>query len=63
MLEGSYLVVAGILAGVAVLASLSALVLERTDIPHRLATRLFWGLLLVIWVAAFIVLLSIQNAI
>ena len=66
MIEGSYLgveAVALVLAVVAVLASLSALVLERTDIPHRLATRLFLGLLFVIWVAAFIVLLSIQNAI
>ena len=65
MIEGSYLAVeavALILAVVAVLASLSALVLERTDIPHRLATRLFLGLLLVIWVAVCIVLLLIRNA-
>ena len=65
MIEGSYLgveAVALVLAVVAVLASLSALVLERTDIPHRLATRLFLGLLLVIWVAVCIVLLLIRNA-
>ena len=65
MIEGSYLgveAVALVLAVVAVLASLSALVLERTDIPARLATRLFLGLLLVIWVAVCIVLLLIRNA-
>ena len=55
--------VAVILAVVAVLAALSALVLERTDIPERLATRLFLGLLFVIWVAVCIVLLLIRNAI
>jgi hypothetical protein len=65
VIEGSYLAVeavALILAVVAVLASLSALVLERTDIPHRLTTTLFWALLLVIWVAVCIVLLLIRNA-
>jgi hypothetical protein len=64
--EGPYLTVeavALILVVVAVLAALSALVLERTDIPERLATRLFWALLLVIWVALCIVLLLIRNAI
>jgi len=65
VIEGSYLTVeavALILAVVAVLTSLSALVLEWTDIPHRLATRLFWALLLVIWVAVCIVLLLTRNA-
>ena len=51
-----------ILAVVAVLPALSALVLERTDIPEHLATRLFLGLLFVIWVAVCIVLLLIRNA-
>ena len=66
MIEGSFLAVeavAIILAVVAVLAALSALVLERTDIPEHLATRLFLGLLVVIWVAVCIVLLLIRNAI
>jgi hypothetical protein len=54
VIEGSYLAVeavALILVVVAVLAALSALVLERADVPARLATRLFWALLLVVWVA------------
>jgi hypothetical protein len=54
--------VAVILAVAGVLAALSSLVLERTDIPARLATRLFWALLLVIWVAVCIVLIVIRNA-
>ena len=62
MIEGSYLAVeavAVILVVVAVLAALSALVLERADVPARLATRLFWALLLV---AVCVVLLLIRNA-
>jgi hypothetical protein len=65
VIEGSYRAVeavAVILAVVAVLAALSALVLERTDIPEHLATRLFWALLFVIWVAVCIALLLIRSA-
>jgi heme/copper-type cytochrome/quinol oxidase subunit 3 len=65
VIEGSYLAVeavAVILVVVAVLAALSALVLERADVPARLATRLFWALLLVVWVAVCVVLLLIRNA-
>jgi hypothetical protein len=65
VIEGSHLAVeavALILAVAGVLAALSALVLERTAIPHRLATRLFWGLLFGIWVAVCIVLLLFRNA-
>jgi hypothetical protein len=65
VIEGSYLAVeavALILTVAGVLAALSALVLERTDIPEQRATRLFWALLLVIWVAVCIVLLLIRNA-
>ena len=65
MIDGSYLAVeaaALILAVAAALAALSALVLERADVPARLATRLFWALLLVTWVAVCTVLLLIRNA-
>jgi len=65
MIEGSFLAVEAVailLAVAGVLAALSALVLERTDIPERLATRLFWALLFVIWVAVCIVLLLFRNA-
>jgi hypothetical protein len=65
MIEGSFLAVEAVailLAVAGVLAALSALVLERTDIPERLATRLFWALLVVIWVAVCIVLLLFRNA-
>jgi hypothetical protein len=65
VIEGSYLAVeavALILVVVAVLAALSALVLERADVPARLGTRLFWALLLVVWVAVCVVLLLFRNA-
>jgi hypothetical protein len=65
VIEGSYRAVeavAVILAVVAVLAALSALVLERTDLPEHFATRLFWALLFVIWVAVCIALLLIRSA-
>jgi hypothetical protein len=65
VIGGSYLAVeavAVILAVAGVLAALSSLVLERTDIPEHFATRLFWALLLVIWVAVCIVLIVIRNA-
>jgi hypothetical protein len=54
--------VAVILAVAAVLAALSALVLERPDVPERLAARTFWGLLFVVWVMVCVVLLAIRNA-
>ena len=65
MIEDSYLAVeavALILTVAAALAALSALVLERADVPARLATRLFWAPLLVVWVAVCVVLLLIRNA-
>jgi hypothetical protein len=65
VIDGSYLAVeaaALILAVAAVLAALSALVLERTDMPERFAKRLFWALFFVVWVAVCIVLLLIRNA-
>jgi hypothetical protein len=51
VIDGSYLAVeaaALILAVAAVLAALSALVLERTDMPERFAKRLFWALFFVV---------------
>ena len=65
MIDGSYLAVeaaALILAVAAALAALSALVLERADVPARLATRLFWALLFAIWVAVCLVLLLKGDA-
>ena len=48
MIEDSYLAVEAVAVILAVVAVLGALVLERTDIPERLTTRLFLGLLFVI---------------